>query len=117
MRGAMIAAGVVIVESFQLGTLYFAAFLLLTGIKMLFMKDEDDNNIEDSNDKILPKHLRYTKEIDGHKFFVRLPDHITGKMAIFVTPLFMALICIEFMDVLLPSTVYRQSLRSPMSHS
>ncbi|HPQ50768.1 MAG: TerC family protein [Alphaproteobacteria bacterium] len=101
MRGAMIAAGVVIVESFSWALYIFAAFLLLTGIKMLFMKDEDDNNIEDSSlIKFFQKHLRYTKEIDGHKFFVRLPDHITGKMAIFVTPLFMALICIEFMDVL-----------------
>ncbi len=101
MRGAMIAAGVVIVQSFSWALYIFAAFLLITGIKMLLMKDDDEDNIEDSSlIKFFQKHLRFTKEIDGHKFFVRLPDHTTGKIVTFATPLFMALICIEFMDVL-----------------
>ncbi|HOO51998.1 MAG TPA: TerC/Alx family metal homeostasis membrane protein [Alphaproteobacteria bacterium] len=101
MRGAMIAAGVVIVQSFSWALYIFAAFLLVTGIKMLLIKDDDDDNIEDSFlIRFFQKHLRFTKEIDGHKFFVRLPDHTTGKIVTFATPLFMALICIEFMDVL-----------------
>lgn len=101
MRGAMIAAGVVIVQSFGWALYIFAAFLLITGVKMLLMKDGDEDNIEDSAlIRFFQKHLRFTKEIDGHKFLLRLPDHKTGKMAMHATPLFMALICIEFMDVL-----------------
>lgn len=101
MRGAMIAAGVVIVQSFSWALYLFAAFLLLTGIKMLMMKDDDDGHIEDSGlIRFFQKHLRYTKEIEGHNFFTKLPDHKTGEMVTYVTPLFMALICIEFMDVL-----------------
>lgn len=101
MRGAMIAAGVVIVQSFAWALYLFAAFLLFTGVKMLLMKDGEDESIEDSAlIRFFQKHLRYTKEIEGHNFFTKLPDHKTGEMVTFVTPLFMALICIEFMDVL-----------------
>ncbi len=101
MRGAMIGAGVVIIDRFDWVLYLFAAFLLITGVKMLLIKDEDEKNIEDSFlIKFFMKHLRYTKEIDGHSFLTRLPDHKTGKMCFFVTPLFMALICIEFMDVI-----------------
>lgn len=104
MRGIMIAAGVVIIQSFSWALYIFAAFLLVTGVKMLLMKDDDDE-IEDSKlIRFFQKHLRFTKEIDGHNFFTRLPDHSSdhtpGKMVYYATPLFMALICIEFMDVL-----------------
>lgn len=101
MRGGMIAAGVVIIQSFSWALYIFAGFLLVTGVKMLFMKDGEDDKIEDSFlIRFLTKKLRFTKEINGHKFFLKLPDHKTHKMVWFATPLFMALICIEFMDVL-----------------
>lgn len=102
MRGAMIAAGVVIVQSFSWALYIFAGFLLLTGVKMLFMKDDDDDKIEDSFlIRFLTKKLRFTKEMSGHKFFLKLPDHRhASKMVWHATPLFMALVCVEFMDVL-----------------
>ncbi len=100
MRGIMIAAGVVIVESFSWALYIFAAFLVITGIKMMLMKDDDDNIEDSALIKFLQKRLRFTKEIDGHSFLISLPDHKTGKMVLFATPLLMALICIELMDVL-----------------
>lgn len=99
MRGIMIASGIVIVQNFHWVLYLFAAFLIVTGIKMLFSGDEDENLDDSALIKFFQKHLRFTKEIDGHQFFVRLPQHHTGQMAVFATPLFMALICIEFMDL------------------
>ena len=101
MRGIMIASGLALVESAEWVLFVFAAFLIFTGAKMLVMKgDDEEENLDDSRlIKFFQKHLRYTKELDGHKFFVSLPSKETGRMALHATPLFMALICIEFMDV------------------
>ncbi len=100
MRGVMIGLGSVLIQSFDWVLFIFAGFLILTGIKMLFMK-EDDGGMEDSAlVAFFKKHLRYTDKIDGHKFFIKSNHIVSGKPVTFATPLFMALVCIEFMDVL-----------------
>lgn len=100
MRAVMIGSGLIIVEHFHWILYIFAGFLIFTGIKML-IKGEGDDNLEDSAlIKFFQKHLRFTREIDGHKFLVKLPHPHSGKMVTFVTPLFMALICIEVMDLI-----------------
>jgi tellurite resistance protein TerC len=38
--------------------------------------------------------------MEGQKFFVRLPDEKTGKIVPFMTPLFVALILVEFVDLI-----------------
>jgi tellurite resistance protein TerC len=100
MRGLMIGSGLVIVQNFHWVLYLFAVFLILTGIKMLFAGDEDKNLDDSALIKFFQKHLRFTKEIVGHNFFVRLPHHQTGAIVTYATPLFMALICIEFMDLI-----------------
>lgn len=99
MRGLMIGFGVALIHSFQWVLYIFAAFLIVTGVKMFFMKDEDDDIKDSPLISFFQKHLRYTKEINGHTFLVSLPHHHTGHMVLHATPLLMALICIEFMDV------------------
>lgn len=100
MRGVMIASGLAIVQSFEWVLYIFALFLIFTGFKMLLVSDDNDEDMKDSAlIRFFQKHLRCTKELDGHRFFVRLPMKENGKMALHATPLFMALICIEFMDV------------------
>ncbi len=80
--------------------LVFGGFLVITGFKMLFMKNDGDENLDDSMlVRFFQKHLRFTKEIDGHNFFIKRPNP-QGTMLTYATPLFMALICIEFLDVL-----------------
>ena len=100
MRGIMIGLGSVLIQSFDWVLFIFAGFLILTGVKMLFMKEEDDGLQDSALIKFFKKHLRYTDKIDGHNFFVRSKHTASGKSVTFATPLFMALICIEFMDVL-----------------
>ena len=95
-RGLMIFFGVMLINKFTWTTYLFGAFLLFTAIKMLFSGDDEDFQPKDSFIyKILGKIIPITSEMDGEKFFIATK---TAKKA--ATPLFVALIVIEFMDVL-----------------
>jgi len=101
MRGVLIGFGTAVVHQFEEVLLIFAAFLVFTGIKMTFSKDEDDG-IEDSRLlKFLQKHLNVSPFMRGHQFFIREKSlthgHFGGWQA---TPLFLALVTIEFADLL-----------------
>ena len=94
-RGLMILFGVVIIREFAWTTYLFGAFLLFTAVKMLFSKEEEDFEPKDSFVyKTLGKIIPITSETDKEKFFIKTKH---GKAA---TPLFVALIVIEVMDVL-----------------
>jgi tellurite resistance protein TerC len=93
-RGLMIFFGVLIINKFSWTTYVFGAFLIFTAIKMLFSKEEEDFEPKDSFVyKTLGKIIPITSETDKEKFFIKTTK---GKAA---TPLFVALIVIEVMDV------------------
>lgn len=101
LRGIMIAAGAAIVENFHWVLYIFAAFLVFTGLKMLFSSDHDENDI--GNNKILKflrSHLPVTNTLHGEKFLVKEVDAKTGKLKTFVTPLFLALVMVEIADLI-----------------
>jgi tellurite resistance protein TerC len=101
LRGIMIAAGAAIVENFHWVLYFFAAFLVFTGLKMLFSSDHDENDI--GNNKILKflrRHLPVTENLHQEKFLVKHADPVTGKIKTFVTPLFLALIMVEIADLI-----------------
>jgi tellurite resistance protein TerC len=100
LRGIMIALGAEIVHRFEWALYIFASFLIFTGVKMLMSKDKEHNIGDNFILKLTKKHLRVTNELHGNRFFVRLQDANTGKMATFSTPLFMALIVVEFVDLI-----------------
>ena len=98
LRGLMIALGASLVSQFDWVLLIFAGFLLITGIKMLVIKE---NHIDIENNpvlKFLRKHFRITPQLYGQKFFVALPQGTRKVM--WVTPLFVALILVEFADLI-----------------
>ncbi|MCI9845699.1 TerC/Alx family metal homeostasis membrane protein [Flavobacterium pectinovorum] len=95
-RGLMIFFGVMLINKFTWTTYVFGAFLLFTAIKMLFSGEDEDFQPKDSFVyKALGKIIPITSETDGEKFFITTK---TAKKA--ATPLFVALIVIEVMDVL-----------------
>ncbi|MBB5752427.1 TerC family protein [Prosthecomicrobium pneumaticum] len=98
LRGIMIAAGVALVENFDWILYVFGAFLVVTGVRMFFA-DEAPQDISQSRPiRLARRILPVSPELDGHHFFVRRPDAL-GRMKTFVTPLFLALVAIEFADV------------------
>ncbi len=95
MRAIFIFAGVALITKFAWIMYVFGAFLIYTGIHMLFEKDDKEF---DPNKNIVIKLFRkimpVSDEIVGHKFFIR-KNHIT-----YATPLFIALLLIEASDVI-----------------
>lgn len=94
-RGLMIYFGVLLINKFTWTTYIFGVFLIFTAVKMLFSKDDDKFEPKKSFVyRILRKIIPVTTHIDGEHFFVKR-RHITA-----ATPLFVALVVIEVMDVI-----------------
>ena len=100
LRAIMIAGGAALVSEFGWVLYLFAAFLILTGIKMIAMSDKSHDIGDNPLLRLLKRRLRVTEELHGERFFVKLPDPKTGQLATFVTPVFLALIMIEIADVI-----------------
>jgi tellurite resistance protein TerC len=99
LRGIMIAGGAAIVENFHWVLYLFAAFLVITGIRMLFSSGHDTDLENNRVLKFLRSHLPVTKKLHGDNFTVRETDPATGKLKTFITPLFLALIMVELADL------------------
>lgn len=100
LRAIMIGVGATLVAEFGWMLYIFAAFLIATGVKMLWWGGEETDLSRNPVLKIIRRRFRVTDQLHGEKFFVRLPDPATGRLAAYVTPLFMALILIEVADVI-----------------
>lgn len=100
LRAIMIGFGATLVSQFGWLLYVFAAFLVLTGIKMLFTGHDEPDLANNRLLKFMRKRFRITDELHGQRFFVDQPDPKTGKIARFMTPLFLALVMIEIADVI-----------------
>ena len=100
LRAIMIAVGAALVSEFGWVLYIFAAFLILTGIKMIAMTGKSHDLGDNALLRFLKRRLRVTDDLHGERFFVKLPDPKTGRLATFVTPVFLALIMIEIADVI-----------------
>ncbi|HDS0961114.1 putative membrane-bound redox modulator Alx [Pseudomonas hunanensis] len=99
LRAIMIGLGAALIAHFSWILYCFGAFLVFTGVKMLFARVDHAPDLENNRFvKYLRRHLRITKELHGQRFLVRLPD-ASGKRMLWVTPLFLALILIECADL------------------
>jgi len=98
LRGIMIAAGAAIVTEFSWVLYVFAAFLVLTGIKMLFTVEHKKDVGKSPVVQFMNRHMKMTRELHGEKFFVRQPD-ASGRLRLFATPLLGALVLVELADL------------------
>jgi tellurite resistance protein TerC len=90
----MIFFGVLLIEKFVWATYLFGVFLIFTAMKMLFSTGEATFEPKKSFVyKTLKKLVPISNHIDKERFFVKR-RHITA-----ATPLFVALVVIEVMDV------------------
>jgi tellurite resistance protein TerC len=100
LRGIMIAVGAALVQEYGWVLYIFGAFLIATGIKMLVVPESDPDISKNPVVRFFRKHMRVTDELHGEKFFVRKPDPQTGKLAVWATPLFLALVIINIADLI-----------------
>ena len=93
-RGLMIFFGVMLINKFAWMTYIFGAFLIYTAMKMLFSgEDEQFQPKKSFIYRALKKIMPISNHMDKEHFFVKR-RHITA-----ATPLFVALVVIEVMDV------------------
>ncbi len=100
MRAIMIGLGAALVSQYQWILYAFGAFLVFSGVKMFKSNDEDNDLENNAVLKFVKKHFRVTNEIKSHDFTVKQPDPKTGKMVTWLTPLAVALILVEFVDLI-----------------
>ncbi|MBI2239726.1 MAG: TerC family protein [Magnetospirillum gryphiswaldense] len=93
LRGLMIGFGTALVSQFSWVLYLFGAFLVITGVKMLFAKDSHDDPTQGPVMAWLRRVLRVTPELHGNRFFVR--DGGAWR----ATPLFLALAMVELADL------------------
>lgn len=100
MRGVMIGLGAALIHQFSWIMYIFGAFLVITGVKMLFMHDDETDVASNPLLKWLKSHFRFTEKLHGNHFFVKEADRKNpSKMVWWATPLFLALIMVELTDL------------------
>jgi tellurite resistance protein TerC len=99
LRAIMIGLGATLVSQFGWVLYLFGAFLVFTGIKMWILADHVPDIANNPLLKFLKKHMRVTEQLHGNAFWVRQPDPATGKVVRWATPLLLALVLIEFVDL------------------
>ncbi len=100
LRAIMIGIGATLVAEYAWLLYLFAAFLILTGVKMLWFGDKEMNLADNPVLRFVRNRFRVTDEIHGERFVVKLPDAKAGKLVRYLTPLALALILIEIADVI-----------------
>ncbi len=98
-RAIFISAGAAIVNSWTWVLYFFAAFLIWTGWRMLGGGNHEISLEDNRLLTFVRRRMNVTDRIDNHNFFVRKIDPKTGRMALFATPLFLALIMVETADI------------------
>ena len=94
MRGLMIGAGAVLIQRF-LWTLYlFGAFLVFTGVKMLFVSDEEIHPEKNFILRLAKKYFRVTPDFHGQNFSLR------NDGGFMLTPLALVLLMVETTDLI-----------------
>ncbi len=94
LRFIFVLLGITIVNMFHWVLYIFGAILIISGVKMMLKKDEEDNVKDSKIIKLLGKVIPVTDQLHGEKFFVK------KNKVLYATPLFAILILIEFTDIL-----------------
>jgi len=93
MRAALILIGAALIKEFHWIIWIFGAFLIFTGIRMAFHKDEELHPEDNPLVKLLKRFMPVTQGYRGARFFVRE----AGKLM--ATPLLLVLLIVESTDL------------------
>ena len=116
LRGLMIGIGAALVQQFGWVLYIFAAFLVFTGVKMLFTGDDHYDIENNPIYKFMRKRFRLTDKLEGEAFFVRKPHPETGKMLTYMTPLFVVLVMVNVADMIFAVELGAGDLRHHHRH-
>jgi tellurite resistance protein TerC len=98
MRTVMIFAGAWLIVKFHWLLYVFGAFLLITGIKMWWFADKKMDLENHPVLALVRRYINVTPTLHGEHFMVT--QHIKGEPVRYATPLLLALIFVEFSDLI-----------------
>jgi tellurite resistance protein TerC len=93
MRGALIAVGAALLKEFHWIIYVFGVFLIFTGIKMAFHRDEEMHPERNPLIKLVRRLIPVTHQYEADKFFVRRAG------VLMATPLLLVLVIVESTDL------------------
>lgn len=93
MRGILIAVGAALLHEFHWIIYIFGGFLIFTGIRMAFHKDEELHPEDNPLVKLFRRFMRVSPNYADDKFFVRQAGLLMA------TPLFLVLLIVESTDL------------------
>ncbi len=93
LRGLFIIAGAALLARFSWMIFVFGAFLVYTGVKLLFLGDQEIDPSKNPVLRLCQRFLPVTSEYQGERFFVRRAGRLVA------TPLLLVLLVIEATDV------------------
>jgi tellurite resistance protein TerC len=100
LRAIMIGLGTALVKEFDWILYIFGAFLLFTGVKMMFSREEQHPDLSQNPMlRFLRRHMRVTDELHAGHFFIRKRPEGASQHLLYATPLFLALVLIELADL------------------
>jgi tellurite resistance protein TerC len=99
LRAVMIGVGATLIVHFSWILYIFGIFLIVTGIKMLRIKEIKFDLEKNAAFNFIQRHFHVTSQLHGEHFIVRLRNSVSGKMEWRLTPLMLTLILIELADV------------------
>lgn len=94
MRGIMIAAGAALLTQFHWIIWIFGAFLIYTGIRMVFVDSHGGDPTQSGVVKMLRRLIPVTEGYEGQRFFVRREG------VLWATPLLAVLLVVEVSDLI-----------------
>jgi tellurite resistance protein TerC len=94
MRFILILAGIWVISHFHWIFYVFGVFLMVTGVKMLIFADKKPDLAKNPIVLWVRGHCRVTDTLHGEQFFIR------QNKLLYMTPLFLVLILIEFTDLI-----------------
>jgi tellurite resistance protein TerC len=100
LRGIMIGVGAALVREYDWILFFFGAFLIITGLKMLFGAEAEPDIATNPVVRFMKRFMRVSDKLHGDRFFVREPHPQTGKLVTWATPLFLALAVINIADLI-----------------
>lgn len=92
--------GAALVAEFAWVLYIFAAFLIATGIKMLLVEEQSPDIGANRFLRFIQNRFRVTPHLHEERFLVRLPNPQTGRAELWATPLLLALVFIEVVDLI-----------------
>ncbi|MBN9543676.1 MAG: TerC family protein [Alphaproteobacteria bacterium] len=99
LRAIMIGLRATLIENFAWIMIVFAVFLMITGVKMMMINDSNPDLSNNIILKVIKKYLPVTDEMQEERFVIEKQEK-DGSVKKYFTPLFVALMMIEFVDLI-----------------